>query len=99
MNLSPETMGMLASYGPIIVMVVIFYFMLYKPQKKEQKRRKEMLDNLKKGNRIMTIGGIYGEITAISDNIVTVKIAEKVEIEVARASVNANVSQEKAAAE
>lgn len=97
MDLSPETMGMLMSYGPIIVMVVIFYFMLYKPQKKEQKRRQEMLDNLKKGNRVMTIGGIYGEITAIKENVVTVKIADKVEIEVARASINNNITLEKKA--
>lgn len=97
MDLSPETAGMLMSYGPIIVMVVIFYFMLYKPQKKEQKRRQEMLDTLKKGNRVMTIGGIYGEIMAIRENVVTVKIAEKVEIEVARSSINNNVTQEKQA--
>ncbi|SEJ12767.1 preprotein translocase subunit YajC [Propionispira arboris] len=93
--MDPEMMGMLASYGPIVIMVIIFYFLLYKPQKKEQKRRKEMLDNINKGNRIMTVGGIYGEITSIKDNIVTVKIADKVEIEVARSSINANVSQEK----
>jgi len=92
--MDPEMMGMLASYGPIVIMVIIFYFLLYKPQKKEQKRRKEMLDNINKGNRIMTVGGIYGEITSIKDNIVTVKIADKVEIEVARSSINANVSQE-----
>ncbi|WP_110956210.1 preprotein translocase subunit YajC [Massilibacillus massiliensis] len=90
-------MNILVSYGPIVVMIVIFYFMLYRPQKKEQVRRKEMLDNLKKGHKIMTIGGIYGEITAIKDNIVTVKIADKVEIEVARSSVNTNVTQEKKA--
>lgn len=95
MDLNPEIVGMLASYGPIIVMVVIFYFLLYKPQKKEQKRRKSMLESLKKGHRIMTIGGIYGEITSIDENTVKVKIADKVEIEVARASVSADISQEK----
>jgi preprotein translocase subunit YajC len=96
-DLSPEMMNMLVSYGPIVVMIVIFYFMLYRPQKKEQSRRKEMLDSLKKGNKVMTIGGIYGEVTAIKENIVTVKIADKVEIEVARASINTNVTQEKKA--
>lgn len=90
-------MNMLMSYGPIIVMVVIFYFMLYKPQKKEQKRRREMLDSLKKGNKVMTIGGIYGEISVIRENTIMLKVAEKVEIEVSRASVNANISQEKKA--
>lgn len=88
-------MNILASYGPIVIMVLIFYFMLYRPQKKEQNRRKEMLDNLKKGNRVMTIGGIYGEIVAIKENIVTLKITEKVEIEVARSSINTNITLEK----
>lgn len=95
MNLSPELMSLLMSYGPIVAMVVIFYFMLYKPQKKEQQRRKDMLDSLKKGNRVITIGGIYGEITAVKENSIMVRIAEKVEIEMTRAAVNTNISHEK----
>lgn len=92
MDLSSDTVGMLASYGPIVVMVVIFYFLLYRPQKKEQNRRKSMLEALKKGNRVMTIGGIYGEITSINENVVRLKIADKVEIEVSRASISENIS-------
>lgn len=94
--MSPETMGTVGTWGPILIMVLIFYFLLYRPQKNEQKRRKNMLDNLKKGNRVMTIGGIYGQVTEIKDKIVKIKIAEHVEIEVARSSINANVSQENA---
>ena len=94
--MSPEMMGTLGTWGPILIMVLIFYFLLYRPQKNEQKRRRNMLDNLKKGNRVMTIGGIYGQVTEIKDKIVKIKIAEHVEIEVARSSINANVSQENA---
>lgn len=94
--MSPETMGAVGTWGPILIMVLIFYFLLYRPQKNEQKRRRNMLDNLKKGNRVMTIGGIYGQVTEIKDKIVKIKIAEHVEIEVARSSINANVSQENA---
>ncbi len=94
--MSPETMGTVGTWGPILIMVLIFYFLLYRPQKNEQKRRRNMLDNLKKGNRVMTIGGIYGQGTEITDKIVKIKIAEHVEIEVARSSINANVSQENA---
>ena len=94
--MSPETMGTVGTWGPILIMVLIFYFLLYRPQKNEQKRRRNMLDNLKKGNRVMTIGGIYGQVTEIKDKIVKIKIAEHVEIEVARSSINANVSQENA---
>ena len=94
--MSPETMGTVGTWGPILIMVLIFYFLLYRPQKNEQKRRKNMLNNLKKGNRVMTIGGIYGQVTEIKDKVVKMKIAEHVEIEVARSSINANISQESA---
>ena len=91
-----ETTGLVVSYGPIDFMVVLFYFLLYKPQKKEQKRRIGMLETLKKGNRVLTLGGIYGEITAIHENVIKLKIADNVEIQVARASISANVSQDEA---
>ena len=52
MELSPEMSSMIMSYGPILLMVVLFYFLLYKPQKKEQNRIKDMLGNLKKGDKI-----------------------------------------------
>ncbi len=91
-----ETTGLIVSYGPIVFMVVLFYFLLYKPQKKEQKRRIGMLETLKKGNRVLTLGGIYGEITAIHENVIKLKIADNVEIQVARASISANVSQDEA---
>lgn len=90
-----EGIAMLSTYGPIVLMIAIFYFLLYRPQKKEQRRRKAMLESLKKGNRVMTIGGIYGEITDIKETIVKLKIADRVEIEVARSSINANATEEK----
>ena len=62
--MSPETLGTL---GPIVVMVAIFYFLLYRPQKKQQSRRRAMLDSLKKGDQVITIGGIYGTIEEIGD--------------------------------
>ncbi|MDU2066335.1 MAG: preprotein translocase subunit YajC, partial [Sporomusaceae bacterium] len=54
---------MVLQFWPIVLMVVIFYFLLYRPQQKEQKKRAEMLDSLKKGDRIITSGGLYGTIT------------------------------------
>ena len=63
MNFSPEMTQMLFSYGPIVFMVLAFYFMLYKPQKQEQAKRQEMLSNLKIGDNVVTLGGIYGVIT------------------------------------
>ncbi len=91
-----EFAAAMAGWGPIILMLVIFYFLLYRPQKKAQKEREEMLNSLKVGSRILTIGGIYGTITGIDDEIIKLQIADKVEIEVAKSSVNNNVSDKPA---
>lgn len=91
--MSDETKALISSYGPIIVMVLVFYFLLYRPQKAEQKKRNEMLNNLHKGNKIMTVGGIYGEIVDIKDNVLDIKIADKVIIKASRGCVNTNVTQ------
>lgn len=85
--MSPDVITALAQYGPIVLMGLIFYFLLYRPQKKEQQRRTEMLNSLKKGDRIVTIGGVHGTITGITDKIVTIKIAEKVEVDISRTAV------------
>ena len=92
--MSPEALG---TWGPIVVMIAIFYFLLYRPQKKQQNRRRAMLDNLKKGDQIITIGGIYGTIVELGDTSLKLKIADGVIIEVVRSSVNANVTQQEAA--
>ncbi|MEE4603566.1 MAG: preprotein translocase subunit YajC, partial [Desulfobacteraceae bacterium] len=52
---------------PIILMFVIFYFLLIRPQQKRNKEHKEMISNLKKGDRIITSGGIYGRVTGLDD--------------------------------
>ncbi|MBD8976271.1 preprotein translocase subunit YajC [Veillonella magna] len=72
---------------PILLMVVIFYFLLYRPQKKQQKERNNLLNSLKKGQKVVTIGGIYGTINTLHEDSLTLQIAEKVEIKVARSSV------------
>lgn len=92
--MSPEALG---TWGPIVVMIAIFYFLLYRPQKKQQNRRCAMLDNLKKGDQVITIGGIYGTIVELGDTSLKLKIADGVVIEVVRSSVNANVTQQEAA--
>lgn len=87
-------MELLLTYGPVLLMVVIFYFMLYRPQKKAQAKRQEMLEQIKSGDRIMTIGGMYGEVVDLGDKEVTVKIADGVNVKFARAAVNANITNQ-----
>ena len=79
---------------PILLMVVIFYFLLRRPQKKQQKERASLLGSLKKGQKIVTIGGIYGEIVELDDEKVKVQVSEKVELTFARTAV-ANVLSKK----
>ena len=62
---------------PMILIFVIFYFMLIRPQRKKDKEAKQMLENLKVGDRICTIGGIYGTIVLIKDQVLTIEVGEQ----------------------
>ncbi|MFC2469433.1 MAG: preprotein translocase subunit YajC [Negativicutes bacterium] len=91
-----------AAYSPIIMLIVMylaFHFFLIRPQKAEKARREDMLNNLHKGNKIVTIGGLYGEILEIKDNIIDLKVADQVVLKMARSSVASNLSQGKSAKE
>ena len=70
---SPAGSG-ISSIIIMVVMVVVFYFLLIRPQRKKDKAVKNMLDSLKVGDRICTIGGIYGTITALKNDTVTLSI-------------------------
>ena len=93
--MSQDFINNLATYGPILLMGIIFYFMLYRPQKKEQQRRNDMLSSLKKGDRIVTIGGLYGSIIGFTDKTVTIKIADKVDVTIARTAVSSLQNESK----
>jgi preprotein translocase subunit YajC len=76
---------------PLILMFVIFYFLLIRPQQKKTKEHREMIASLKKGDRIITSGGIYGRITGLDDSTLTVEIADKVRVKVARGNVGGKI--------
>lgn len=76
---------------PLILMFVIFYFLLIRPQQKKTKEHREMISNLKKGDRIITSGGIYGRITGMDESTLTVEIADKVRVKVGRSNVGGMV--------
>ena len=77
----------LAAFWPLIVMTVLFYVLLVLPQQREAKNRRKMLSELKKGDRVVTIGGILGTVAEIKEDTVKLKVAEKTEIEVTKASI------------
>ena len=72
-----DTASMLATFIPLILMIVVFYFLLIRPQKKKDKKVKDMLAALKPGDRICTIGGLYGTIASLKDDNVTITLGSQ----------------------
>lgn len=81
--------AMLIQIMPIVLIFLVFWFMIIRPQKKQQEQRKAMLEALKRGDRILTNGGLYGTVRDIKGDIVVVNIAENVKVEVSRAAISA----------
>ncbi len=76
--------GGFASFIPLILIFVVFYFLLIRPQQKQAKRHQAFLNDLKKGHKVMTKGGVHGVITGLTDTVVTLEIAKDVSIKVNR---------------
>ncbi len=74
----------LASLAPLLLIIVIFYFLLIRPQQKRVKAHRGMIDELKKGDKIITGGGIIGTVRDVSEDIVKLDIADKVRITIKR---------------
>lgn len=85
--------GMLGMFAPMVVIFAIFYFLLIRPQKKQQKKTQELLSNLKRGDNVVTRGGIHGTIDGIADNIVTLTIAKDCKIKMNREAVSQLLQQ------
>ena len=77
MSTAASIVGLVGSLLPMILIFVVFYFMLIRPQRKKDKQVKEMLNNLKKGDRICTIGGIYGTIKSIKDDTIELSVGRE----------------------
>lgn len=76
--------GGITQFLPLILIFVIFYFLLIRPQQKKVKDHQAYISGLKKGDKVITNGGIHGEITGLTDTVVTLEIAENVKIKIAR---------------
>lgn len=74
--------AIISSFLPLILIFVIFYFLLIRPQSKKAKEHKQMLENLKKGDKVMTNGGIYGVIEDIDAESVTLKVGIKDDVRI-----------------
>ena len=88
--------SMLSMFLPIALIFVIFYVFIIRPQNKKQKETQKMIDALKKGDKIVTIGGIHGTVSSTKEQTVIVKVDENTKIEFSRSAV-ASVITDKAA--
>ena len=81
--------GALESLLPLVLIFVVFYFLLIRPQQKKQKQHREMLQALRRGDRVVTAGGIIGQITKVnSETELTLEIAESVRVKVVRGMIS-----------
>jgi preprotein translocase subunit YajC len=81
------TGALFSSFLPLILIFVIFYFLLIRPQSRKAKEHKTMLENIKKGDKVITSGGIHGLVEGIEGDTLTLKIAETVRIKLSRTAV------------
>lgn len=74
----------LVAFMPLIILFAIFYFLLIRPQQKKAKEHKEMLNNLKRGDAVITGGGLYGRISAMNEDVLTLDLGNNQEVKVNR---------------
>jgi preprotein translocase subunit YajC len=72
---------------PMVAIFAIFYFLLVAPMRKRQKSLQQLVENLKKGDRVVTSGGLYGEIAAVDASTVILKVADNVKLKVAKSAI------------
>lgn len=77
---------------PILAIGLVFYFLVIAPANKQRKKTQEMLGSLKKGDRVVTSGGIYGTVQGVEADVVYLKIADNVKIKLARSAVTSIVT-------
>ena len=87
--------GGLMTFLPFIAIIAIFYFLIIRPQNKKQKETKKMLEALKKGDRVVTIGGIHGTIHNVRDQTVIVKVDTGTKLEFSRSAISTIVTAAK----
>lgn len=77
-----------------VLIILIFYFLIIRPQKKRDKEAKAMIDSLKKGDKVVTIGGIHGTVVAVKDNTVVVKVDDSARIEFSKSAISTVTNKE-----
>lgn len=84
---SDSTIAFLINILPIAAIFLVFYFLVIGPANKQKRKTQEMLSSLKKGDRVVTTGGIYGTVQGVEPEVVYLKIADNVKVKVARSAI------------
>lgn len=79
---------MLGTLAPMLIIFVIFYVVLMLPMQRQRKALQQMIENLKKGDKVITSGGLYGEVTAVEGTTVLLRIADNVRVRVAKSAIS-----------
>jgi preprotein translocase subunit YajC len=79
--------SILSSIVPFLLIIVIFYFLILRPQQKRQKERAKLLESIKKGDKVITAGGIHGTVEGIEDKTLLVKISDTVKVKMERSAI------------
>ena len=90
----------LGNYTTIIILVVfvgIFYFLLIRPQQKQKRAHDQLISSVRKGNQVMTAGGLFGTVTRVKEDYVMIEIAKKTEVKLLRNSIARVISAEEEA--
>jgi preprotein translocase subunit YajC len=91
---SATTGALIAQVLPILAIGLVFYFIVIAPAGKQRKKTEAMLSSLKKGDRVVTTGGIYGTIQGVEADVVYLKIAENVKVKVSRSAISSVLTGE-----
>jgi preprotein translocase subunit YajC len=92
---TPPPASPVSALLPLILIFFVFYFLLILPQQKKQKLHKKMLDELKEGDKVITVGGLVGEVEKIKDEIVTLKFKENTKIEILKNAISQVIGKQK----
>ncbi len=84
---------LISSLMPLVLIMGILYFLLIRPQQRTAKERKEKMLQLKKGDRVVTTGGLHGEVTGLTNRVMTMEIAPKIRVKVDRSQFGRHLSE------
>ncbi|WP_053374816.1 preprotein translocase subunit YajC [Paenibacillus sp. FJAT-27812] len=91
--------NILGMIWPFVLMFAVFYFLLIRPQQKKQKQRTSMLNQLKKGDKISTIGGLHGTVVELSDDTVVLRVNDTTKMTFERSAINTIINSAPAVTE